>query len=62
MNAKYLKDRMPDHADRAIIIYPDGEKTACVWFGMTREQVANHLYQIADEIVNQLPLPKKLSS
>ena len=59
MNARLLKDGIPDDVDRAIAIYPDGtdSKTVCRWYGMTREQVASHLYQIADEIVNQLPLP-----
>jgi len=51
-----LKDRVPDESDRAIFIWPSEDgKTACAWVGMDREQVANTLYQIADEIVKQLP-------
>lgn len=58
MSMERLKDGMPNDATRAIAIYPDpsDDKTVCRWFGMTREQVATHLYAIADEIVNQLPI------
>jgi hypothetical protein len=59
MSAQRLKDGIPDDVERAIAIYPSGDHTACKWFGMTKEQVASHLYQIADEIVNQMPLPSK---
>jgi hypothetical protein len=59
MSVPLLKAEMPDDMDRAIAIYPEGDRTVCRWFGMTREQVASHLYQIADEIVNQMPLPSK---
>jgi len=56
-SSQILKAGIPETVDRAIAIYPEGDKTVCRWFGMTKEQVASHLYQIADEIVNQMPLP-----
>lgn len=50
---------IPGDADRVIVIYPcaDGQ-SACRWFGMSAEQVASTLYQMADGVVEQrLPLP-----
>jgi len=55
MTVQKLKADIAEDLDRAIAIYPEGDRTVCRWFGMTREQVASHLYQVADEIVNQLP-------
>jgi hypothetical protein len=45
---------VPREADRVIIIYPSvpGE-SACRWFGMSAEGVAETLYQVADSIVDQ---------
>ena len=51
-----LKAGVPSTVDRAIFIYPTpDDQTACRWFGLSKQQVASHLYQIADQIVAELP-------
>lgn len=59
--AAVLRD-IPRDADRLIVLYPTSDgQTACRWFGMSAEQVAMTLYQLADGVVEQrLPLrPRK---
>lgn len=55
-----LPGRVAPDTDRCIVIYPSGGKTSCAWIGLTKEQVASHLYQIADEIVKDLPMPMEV--
>jgi len=45
---------IPRNVDRLIVLYPCSEgQTACRWFGMSAEQVASTLYQMADGVVEQ---------
>lgn len=56
MSAAELKSHMPDDSPQAIVIWLDKDGfTRCKWLGISKENVANALYQLADEIVNQLP-------
>lgn len=53
-----LLSKVPASSDRVIVIYPTGKETAVQWIGMTSEQVAELLYQMADEIVDRkIPPP-----
>lgn len=53
-----LLAKVPADADRAVVIFPEGKQTAVQWIGMTAEQVAELLYQMADEIVDRrIPPP-----
>ncbi len=47
--------------DRAIVIFPaDGLESSVRWVGMTAEQVASTLYQVADEVLRQrVPLRER---
>lgn len=48
----------PTGCARAILIFPRDAKTAITWYGMTAAQVAETLYAMADEVVDQrLPPP-----
>ena len=48
-----LLSKVPADADRVIVIYPNGKKTALASIGMSNEQIAELLYQMADEIVDK---------
>ncbi|MCM2311389.1 MAG: hypothetical protein NDI84_08300 [Steroidobacteraceae bacterium] len=52
--AQALAD-IPADADRVIVIYPTGKggEYACRWAGISAEQAASCLYQMADFIVDQ---------
>lgn len=56
MSAADLKPYLPDESPKAIIIWLDSDGfTKCKWVGITRENAASTLYQLADEIVKDLP-------
>ena len=46
--------------DRAIVIYPAGKKSGVRFLGMSREQTAEMLYQVADAMVAELPAKTRL--
>lgn len=61
MSAKALKDYLPDNATMGMVVYlGEDNLTACKWFGISAEQAAMVLYQLADAIV--VRLPPKMSS
>lgn len=46
---------IPDDCERVVVIYPTGKtgEYACRWAGISAEQAASCLYQMADFIVDQ---------
>ena len=47
--------------DRAIVVFPKGSQSGCRFLGMSAEQTAETLYQVADAIVAQLvPLKTRI--
>ena len=46
--------------DRAIVIFPQGSEAGCRWLGYSAEEVANHLYQIADALVEHRIPPRHI--
>lgn len=52
---------LPADIDRIIVIYPTGKGTsACRWFGMSAEGVAETLYSVADSVVDQrIPMKER---
>ncbi len=52
-NVRVLLNTVPA-VDRAIVVFPaDGIESSVRWVGMTAEQVASTLYQVADEVLRQ---------
>jgi hypothetical protein len=52
--------RLPDDIERGLVAWPTGhnKEWACSWIGMTAEQAATILYQLADGVVDQrIPPP-----
>ena len=50
----HLLAAVPPKADRAIVIYPvEGGQWACQWIGLSAQQAASVLSQMADGVVDQ---------
>ena len=48
-----LHDHIPEDATVGVIIHAKGSAYRCVWYGLSAEQAAMHLYAVADEILRQ---------
>lgn len=58
-----LRAAIPDDAECAIAIYPDSNNgTVLRSFNMTYEQVACHLYTIADKIMSDVQMAQNVTS
>lgn len=45
--------------DRCIVIYPEGDKTAIDWIGLSADQVVRTLYNLADDVLRKrVPVDK----